>query len=518
MKGEGGAIASSPDGGDSSKLQTPKTVSDVIERLGLTYHHRFTLLFACWIYFFSGWATTLLTFLLDAAGQDDGAWVKLTSPAERLSISDRSFTLFGAGVVSALFNVLFGNLSDFIGRILVLQGSVVLSSCALIGFWVARQKLMLILLVFVTQMDVSVIIMQVLLAEWLPIYWRGFFIVSMNASWNAGRLGMTLLWAVLPPSEQWEAFFFWGAVFPVLMTIFVVTRGDKYESPRWLAVTGNMERCIEALKMAAASQPAESPRLPDGWDNNSNLQLEGDSGNAVQGGQRSALSQLAELREQKLQFLIVVLGFCFFSVSFAWSALFYWLMGYLRMLGATAAIVPVMMAAPIGKVASVVLLLAPFVPGQCIADRAPRALLMKCGFFGCGICVALLCYTTNVVALAAIIFSHNVLEGIIWTMGGLYATEAFPTTIRSSAIGVIGGIGTVGVIVSSAVVGELMEIWVYLPMVTASTLLFGGGLACFALTDEHGSKPLADTNGFSSTSGYGTYDDKSAEKSASSSA
>lgn len=516
MKGEGGAIASPPDGGDSSisKLQTPKTVSDVIEHLGLTYHHRFTLLFACWVYFFSGWATTLLTFLLDAAGQDDSDWVKLTSPAERLSIAERSFTLLGAGVVSALFSALFGNLSDFIGRILVLQGSVILSSFALIGFGLARHKLMLILLVFVSQMDVSVIMMQVVLAEWLPVYWRGFFIVAMNASWNAGRLGLTLLWAVLPPSEQWVAFFFWGAVFPVLMMIFVVTRGHNYESPRWLAVTGNMERCIDALRMAAASQPTGKPCLPDGWDNNANLQLEGDAGNAVQGGQRSAWSQLAELREQKLQFLIVVLGFCFFSVSFAWSALFYWLMEYLQMLGATAAIVPVMMAAPIGKVASVVFLLAPFVPGKCIADKAPRALLMKVGFFGCGICVSLLCCTTNVAALAAIIFSHNVLEGIIWTMGGLYATEVFPTTIRSSAIGVIGGIGTVGLIVSSAVVGELMELWVYLPMVTASGLLFAGGFSCFSLTEEHGSSPLTDTNGFSSTCGYGSYDDKLAMKSA----
>jgi len=458
---------------------------------------------ACSYYFYSGWVTTLLTFMLDAAGQDHSDWVKITSPTEQLSIADRSLTLFVAGVIAASACVFFGNLSGFIGRIPVVQGSVIVGACAIIGFAFARQKFMLIMLVFVSQWDAGFIPVQLLLAEWLPVHWRGFLIIFVKAFWNVGRFGLTLLWTILPPSEQWVTFFLAASLFPAVLAIVLAVCGHNYESPRWLAVVGSMEKCITALKMAAASQPAGSPVLPDGWDEKDNLQLEGDAGQAVQGGQLTAWSQLGDLRESKLQFTIVVLGFCFFSVNFAWSTQFYWLMEYLRKLGAEDAIVPVMMVAPVGKLVCIVILLAPFVPGRCIADKAPRSLLMKLGFFGTALCVALLCYTTSVTALTVIVFCHNVLEGLIWTMGAVYANEAFPTTARSSALGVVYCIGNVGGFASASIAGELMKLWVYLPMAVASTLLFAGGCSCFLLTDERGSSPLVDTNC------YGTCDGKS---------
>lgn len=38
-----------------------------------------------------------------------------------------------------------------------------------------------------------------LLAEWLPVRWRGVLVVSLHAVWNAGRLGLTLWWVLYPP-------------------------------------------------------------------------------------------------------------------------------------------------------------------------------------------------------------------------------------------------------------------------------------------------------------------------------
>merc|ERR1719409_1496040 len=98
-------------------------------------------------------------------------------------------------------------------------------------------------------------------------------------------------------------------------------------------------------------------------------------------------------------------------------------------------------------------------------------------------------------ALTGIMFCCQVFEGVIWEVSSCYTAEAFPTTVRNSATGVTWMIGTIGSVLSAAVTGELMKIWVYLPMVSSSCLLFAGFAACFLLTEERGSSPLVDTLG-----------------------
>jgi MFS family permease len=346
--------------------------------------------------------------------------------------------------------------------------------------------------------DASTLVAQSLLAEWVPVTWRGFLLVLINGMWNMGRFGITVLWAFLTPVDHWPAFFFAAATIPTMLALFVLIWGQHYESPRFFAVIGDAEKCIDALRLAASSTSAENQDLPSGWDDPACLQLDSDSGEAVNVTPRAQLSQLAELREPKLRCLTATLGFCFFTVSFSWSALFYWLIEYFMVLGIEGAIVPVMLAAPVGKVTSVAVLLAPYVPGKCFVDRWPRALIMKIGYFGAGACVGSLCLTTNVIALTIIMFCSQIFEGFIWEMGTIYVTEAFPTTVRSGATGMTYMLGSLGGILSAAIVGELMEIWVYLPMVTSAALLISGGLACFLLTEERGRSPLIDTMGYGS--------------------
>lgn len=501
-----GAEATSPGGPTMVEVGARKTVGDVIECLGLTGHTRLVTL-VCWlIYFISGWTTTLVTFLLHAAAQYDGNWVEITSAGERLSIRDRSLTLFLSGVIAAACNIIMGNLTDFVGRIPVSQACAVIIALSTIGYALAPGKLVLMLCVLFSQVDVSTMVVQSLLAEWVPATHRGILLVSITAIWNLGRLGITLLWAGLSPAEHWMTFFMIAAIFPVVLALYLLVRGQQFESPRWLAVTGNIERCIEQLRLAEATAPAESAykdELPDGWDDPANLQVESYSGQAVQIGERSRWAQWAELREPKVFRLTALLGFCFFVVGFSWSALFYWLLQYLELLGIDkSAVRAIMLVAPIGKIVSVVVLLAPFVPGQSLVDRHPRTLFLKVGYFGTGLCVAALCMTTNAIALTATMFVCQIFEGFIWGVMHIYVPEAFPTTVRNGATGVTWMLGSIGMIVSAGVAGEMMEIWVYLPMVTSATLSFAGGAACFLLTEERGGSALIDTMG------YGTCDDK----------
>jgi len=274
-------------------------------------------------------------------------------------------------------------------------------------------------------------------------------------------------------------------------------------------MTGSTERCIGILRLADESASEDVRKeLPPGWDDPATLQLIHDSGDAVQAEYRSKWAQVAELREPKLRWLAALLGFCFFCLSFSWSGLFYWFMEYLKLLGAEDAVVPVMLAAPFGKMLAVVILLAPFVPGRCLVDTAPRTLLMKTGYFGCAFCTALLCVTTNVMALAAIMFVCQVFEGFVWQSSAIYVAEAFPTTVRNGGMGLCWLIGSLGGITNAAVAGELMEIWVYLPMTASAILLCAGGAASFLLTEERGKSPLTDTV-LKSARDYGTCDAKS---------
>merc|ERR1719498_408074 len=126
------------------------------------------------------------------------------------------------GIASAICLLLLGNLSDFIGRIPILQGSLVINTCAILGFALARGKLVLIMLVLLMQLDGSTLVTIALMTEWLPIYWRGFLVVSMNAFWNLGRLLITVLWATLPPASHWQYFFYASTIFPFIFSVYLI--------------------------------------------------------------------------------------------------------------------------------------------------------------------------------------------------------------------------------------------------------------------------------------------------------
>merc|ERR1719311_534164 len=109
------------------------------------------------------------------------------------------------------------------------------------GFLLSRDKLWLMIWLCVNPLkDGAGMVTNSMLAEWLPVEWRGIFIVTLHAFWNVGRLLVTVVWAIIPPNEHWLLFFSAVAVIPVTLSIFLRLRGWRYESPRWLAVSGNM--------------------------------------------------------------------------------------------------------------------------------------------------------------------------------------------------------------------------------------------------------------------------------------
>ena len=99
------------------------------------------------------------------------------------------------------------------------------------------------------------------LAEWLDIEHRDRHAFILHAIWNVGRLATTLVWLwPLPPAEVWRIFFCVQAGAPLLIfACFALGCFARFESPRYLAVSGQPERAVALLRAAAEQDGAPLP-------------------------------------------------------------------------------------------------------------------------------------------------------------------------------------------------------------------------------------------------------------------
>lgn len=481
------------DGDDAEERQQSFTVSTIIELLGLTNHHWTTITFTWWIWIFAGWTATALMYLLDAVGEDDSDWVKLTSPAERLTMEDKSGALLIMGFLALFGNFVLGVGSDSFGRMCFTELCLLNGLIGGVGFLLARTKLVLLIFIVMNPFlkDGAPLITQSMLGEWLPIRWRGIFIVSLHAIWNVGRLAMTVVWIFIPPSDHWIQFNSVVVSLPVVLCMYTRLRGWRYESPRWLAVSGNTGACIANLKLCADSRTDGEP-LPSGWDNPSALHIEAESGDARQAKHLTMWQRLQELNISSVRWKMSLLSITSFALFYATMAVFYWAIEYFKEVGLHEAIKPSMVAAPLGKILGNLLLIVGG-PQRCIIDSFPRVPLLQVGYFGFGVSLLGLCASRNVAVITATMFVSHLFQEIVWAVSGVYMTEAFPTSVRNTAIGIIAVVGNMGSLIGSSASGSLMEAWVFLPILVIAALLFTAGFTCFFLPDERKDKTLSDT-------------------------
>lgn len=468
-------------------------LADVIEEFGLTQHHWYVIGFVGMIWALCGWIATSTVFMLEAASEVGGAWESLTSPADRLTVDDRALLLLASNAICALSNIALGNLSDAFGRILSTEISIIFLCFSSLGFAVVRNKVLLMLLVFACPFmkDGPSCITGCLLAEWLPQSWRGTFVVLLHSVWSFGRIAVTLLWVAVPPSLHWSAFFMGVFIFPFLTSVLLRNHGARFESPRWLAVSGDMKGCINVLHQCNSS--GTNNNLPRGWQDPKLLRVEKGKSNEAD----SSSHRFHELMQPEMRSLLMKLVLITFSLWFASAGMFYWLIDYLKVIGAKSVIKPAMFAAPMAK-AAVTIALVTGRPGYCIVDRCSRITLFKIGFSGMGFTLLLLCLTNDHNLLMAIIISNSAFEEILWCISLVYMTEIFPTSLRVSACGIVNACGNMGGISSAGGAGLLMELSVRMPWVLTAALMFASTVVCFTLPDRSNDK-LSDSVRASST-------------------
>eukprot|EP00439_Symbiodinium_sp_Y106_P081783 s24_g20.t3 len=402
-----------------------------IEKLGFRIYHWYVFLCCASVWACMGWLSSAVVFMMDAAGEPHGDWVKLTSSSQRLTTEDKSLMLGLAISAGGFANALIGVGSDSMGRITTIFMCILMCDFAVTGFGMVRSKLalMAVLTLCPFMKDGPCLPAGVLLAEWLPLKWRSTLQVSLHMMWNAGRLGVTVLWVALPPAVDWKAFFGAVAALPLALTLGFALRGSNYESPRWFAVDGNMTRCIEQLQRVKEADD-------DGSDDVINMANPNPAMEGQEVQHRSWHDRLSELLAPDVRSPLLVLCCAYFMLGYYNSGLFYWLIEYFKSRGMEQYVQPAMMAGPCGKVAGVVLLVLGG-PEICVIDRFRRVPLIQLGFFGGGALLLMIAATSSPILAVGALFISAIFEEMIWSVGVLAKLLSLPSNLQSMAFFVL---------------------------------------------------------------------------------
>jgi MFS family permease len=152
---------------------------------------------------------------------------------------------------------------------------------------------------------------------------------------------------------------------------------------------------------------------------------------------------------------------------------------------------------PLGKICAIVVLCARFgAHRHRVIDVFSRVVVMRFAFGGLAVGVVSLAFVSGTTALCAVSFLAMMCEEVCWGVVAVYVVESFPTSVRSSATGVLLFFAHIGGVVSLSSGEYLMRGWSSLPFLVMGILDVVGFVACLMLPSEaHGEaeEDLADT-------------------------
>lgn len=481
------------------------SVGDVLDKIGMTPHHWRVVTLTWWIFFLSGWVYALTPYLLDAAGGRHSDWIERTSTSYRMDDSAKSMAMLFAGVAGLLGNPIMGHMADRYGRIFTIIAALSLVSISTVGFALSSSWKMLIACMCLAPFgrDGTNPIAQSVLAEWVPIAYRGRLIVGAHVLFNVGRLTLTIFWLFFSPRDNWVAFFLASSVFPICTSLFLMLFGLRYESPRWLALAGKMS----SLKMTlgyAVSSVDRVERIGEDWYDPVNLRLDGHRGRSAVDGPIPTPSAFESVGMTGMRSTICFFGICYFCVSYSSWGMFTWSIDFLKAIGAGDAVNTVLIASPLAKIFAGMILVCPWF-GKSPVDRFGRLQIFRIGIFGFGLFLIAIYYCgTNSVLITLATFLALMCEEWVWSVGTTCITESFPTSLRNVAFSYIMIYVSAGGIVANSISLGLLRQWRYLPIAVMSSLLLLAFGTSFALPEDRKDKPLIDTCKKQEESSYST--------------
>ena len=320
------------------------------------------------------------------------------------------------------------------------------------------------------------------LAESIPTSSRSLALSALHISIAVGGL-LSVGLAVL--IDAWRPLLLVNTAPTVIVGLLLGRFVLRHESARWLLVSGRHDRALEVLRRIARRSGAAPPHA---------LHEEGGGGGGAKADEASTLPlaragggawrrRWRELRHKSLWRLHVLGSLVCFTLNFGSKGAELWMGAYVTSIGLDSISRSVYFASQGGKIVGDLLNIR-------FSHRVGRLRALQLSFFGAGAALLAFCFATTPPALLALAFLGTVCQDIVWCNVYMYLAEAYPTSVRNSAFGLVMGAGRFGGILSTALGGVLPSIRV--AFVLQSVAFVGGGFLSCAFGLETSRRSLRD--------------------------
>lgn len=200
-------------------------------------------------------------------------------------------------------------------------------------------------------------------------------------------------------------------------------------------------------------------------------------------GARKGLSDFLHPSIRRTSLLLVV---CWFTLSFGWYGLILWIPTLFKQ-----------QSFELDAYQDAFLVAAANLPGNIIAaflmDRIGRRFLLGGGMMLAAILAVIFAFSHSAALTVTVACLLNMVSVGGWNSLDCLSTESFPTTLRTTAMGYLAGMGRLGSIIAQFVFGALIDKSTVALLCTAAGMLFIGAMAGLALPQETSGEQLADS-------------------------
>eukprot|EP00898_Chlorokybus_atmophyticus_P007919 jgi/Chlat1/8128/Chrsp75S07560 len=330
-------------------------------------------------------------------------------------------------------------------------------------------------------------------AEFLSSDIRGTYMVLLASFWMVGSLYAAITgWAIIP-WIGWRYFVAWSSLPAFICAASILLSAP--ESPRYLMVKRRPAEAMEILRGAAVENGIALPSglaLAPLEHSEEDAELARSTEQGFEYWWLAVMSRIKAMMQPHVKRMLMVQMVLWFGISFGWYSTALWLPEYFqRRSGSTEVSMSVYFDTLLTAVAQL--------PGNIISLRLVDSIGRRWTLAGCmmagGVSAILFAAAPSgqVWSVAAGCLFNGVSIGG-WNALDLYSAESFPTSVRTSAMGVLLSAGRIGSICASIMNGKLLEMSIWLPLLAASAAMFMASFAAiFALPVETKSRTMVDT-------------------------
>ena len=439
---------------------------------------------------------TALCMLANAADAVEVLSVALVLPTAgvefHLSDSDKGLLTSAIFAGALVGSVLWGVLGDRVGRRPALAASMAVNALFALLSAASTSFPALVLCRAVAGLGVSGAnaVVFTALPEFLPVSHRGFHVVLLASGWMFGSVYSALVGWLVVPALGWRAFLVASAVPSAVCLFLVLTRMP--ESPRFLATRGRGDEAAATWRRAAEANGRGSLFPADAV-----VVVDVDVADGRPRGDHRSNSgwdaSLRRLARAPLRGRAASLGFVWFALSFGWYGLMLWFPEFFSRRSAGGE-----EGAPSGDVYAENLMVAlANLPGNVASAFAIDRLGRRKTLAGCMAAAAAAAAVAAAAPAAAgspvaAACAFNALSVGGWNTLDAYSAESFPTTVRSTVMGLLGAAGRLGSLAGTATTGALMHGSETAPLVVAAGAMLVGSAAAMTVPLETAGRALED--------------------------